>query len=108
MINLIAEVIIVTISSWLLTKKYWGESLFSQFILVWFILFFAQIVLVELFLGIIGQLYFLHVFIVHLSILLVISLIYFRKETPAFKKPNVEPFLNSNLLFFAFSIFVPE
>jgi hypothetical protein len=68
MIILIAEVIIVTISCWLLTKKYFGIRLFSESILIWFMLFFAQIVLVTLFLGIIGQLYYLNVFITHLLV----------------------------------------
>ncbi len=106
MINLILEAVIVAASSWLLTRKYFGIRLFSDAILASFILLFAQIVLVELFLGIVGQLYFLNVLIAHLAILLIISLIYFRKEIPPFEKPNVEPFINSNLLLLAASIFL--
>ena len=106
MINLILEAVIVAVSSWLLTRKYFGIRLFSGAILASFILLFAQIVLVELFLGVAGQLYFFNVFIAHLVILLIISLIYFRKKIPPFEKPDVEPFINSNLLLLAASIFL--
>ncbi len=105
MIILIAEVIFVMLSSWLLTKRYFGIRLFSESILIWFMLFFAQIVLVTLFFGIIGQLYYLNIFTAHLVILLVTAAIYHKKEKSVFVKPNLEPFMNSNLLFFAFSIF---
>ncbi len=106
MIILIAEAIIVMFSSWLLTKEYFGIRLFSDSILIWFMLFFAQIVLVTLFLGIIGQLYYLNVFMAHLVILLIVALIYFKKKNHEFVRPNLEPFMSSNLLLFAISIFL--
>lgn len=93
-------------SSWLLTKKHFSISLFSDSILVCFILSFAQIVLVEISLGIIGQLYLLNVLIAHLLIFLSILLIYHRKEKHVFAKPNIEFFMNSNLLLFAASVFL--
>ncbi|MFA6129527.1 MAG: hypothetical protein WC731_00890 [Candidatus Omnitrophota bacterium] len=105
MINFIIEAVIVTASSWLLTRKYFGIRLLSDAILVSFILLFAQIVLVELLLGVAGQLYFLNVLLAHAAILLIIYLIYFRKEAPPLEKLNVEPFINSNLLLLAASIF---
>lgn len=106
MINLIIEAVIVGASSWLLTKKYFGIRLFNESILVWFILIFAQIILVELFLGIIGKLYFINVFIAHLFIFLIIWLVYFKKNIFVFVRPDIEPLINSNLLLFAFSIFL--
>lgn len=105
MLILIAEVIIVILSSWLLTKRYFDRSLFSELILVWFILFFAQIVLVELILGIIGRLYYFNVFMAHLLIFAISVLFCFKKIKPEFLKPDIEPFIKSNLLLFAFSIF---
>lgn len=107
MINFIIEAVIVTASSWLLTRKYFGIRLLSDAILVSFILLFAQIVLVELLLGVAGQLYFLNVLLAHAAILLIIYLIYFRKEAPPFEKTNIEPFINSRLLLLAASIFFP-
>ncbi len=106
MISLIAEVLIVSISSWVLTKKCFNISLFSDAILVCFTLFFGQVVLVETLLGIAGQLYFLNVFVAHLLILLVILLIYRHKKMPEFAKPDIDPFINSNLLILAVSIFL--
>lgn len=106
MISLILETITVMLSSWMLTREYFGFRLFSESILISFMLFFAQIVLVTLSLGIIGQLYYLNVFMAHLVILLFVALIYFNKKNHAFVKPNLEPFMNSNLLLFAISVFL--
>jgi hypothetical protein len=104
---LIIEVLIVTASVWLLAKKYFSTRSFSELILTGFILFFAQIVLVELFLGIIGKLYFGYVFSFHLLILILVILSVHNRKTPslAFVKPDIEPFVKSNLLLFAFSVF---
>jgi hypothetical protein len=105
MIILILELIAVMLSSWLLTKKYFDVRLFSESVLTCFLLSLAQIVSVGLFLGIIGQLYSWNVFMAHLAILLTIYLILAKKEMPVFVKPNLEPFLSSNLLILAFAIF---
>jgi len=105
MINLLAEIVIAGSSSWILTKKYFGIKLLSDAILVCFTLFFAQIVLVETFLGVIGKLYFINVYLSHLLILLIVLSVYSRKSGPVFTKPDVRPFINSNLILFAISIF---
>jgi hypothetical protein len=107
MISLIIEVLIVTASVWLLAKKYFATRSFSELILTGFILFFAQIVFVELFLGIIGKLYFGYVFSLHLLILILVLLFSSnRKAQPlAFAKPDSDPFIKSNLLIFAFAVF---
>jgi len=105
MINLIIEIVIVTVSSWILTKKYFGIVSLSDSILTWFTLFLAQVVLVTNFLGIIGKLYFINVFISHFLILLITWLVYSRKTTPAFIKPDLKPFINNNLILFAVSVF---
>lgn len=106
MFYLITQIIAVTFSSWLLAKKYFGIKLFSESILVCFILSFAQIILVELFLGIIGRLYFVNVFVFHLLILALILLNFSRKKIPVFTKPDIKFFWNSNLLIFAASVFL--
>jgi len=105
MISLIAETIIVIFSSWLLAKEYFNIRLISESILISFMLFFAQIVLVMLFLGITGELYYLNVFMAHSVILLIVALIYFKKKNHEFVKPDLEPLVSSNLLLFAVSIF---
>ncbi len=105
MLTLITEAIVVITSSWLLTKKYFDLRLFSELILIWFILFFAQIVLVELSLGIVGKLYLGNVFLAHILILILVFLLCYNKKTPLFLKPSIEPFIKSDLLLFAFSVF---
>ncbi len=93
-------------SSWLLAREYFSFRLFSESILISFILFFSQTVLVMLVWGIMGQLYYLNIFMTHLVILLVVVSVYFKKKNHEFVKPDLEPFLNSNLLLFACSIFL--
>ena len=105
MLYLIAQILAVTISSWLLARKYFRIGSFSDSILVCFILSFAQIVLVELSLGIIGRLYFGNVFIAHLLFLLAVALVYIRKDAPALKKPDLQQFAGSNLILFAAAVF---
>ncbi|MCX5695235.1 MAG: hypothetical protein NTW18_01015 [Candidatus Omnitrophica bacterium] len=105
MINLIVVNAIVIFSSWIIARKYFGVRLFSELILVWFILFFAQIVLVEMILGIFNLLFFKNVFSVHLLILIFILLISRKRRIAEFLKPDLEFFVNSKLLFFAFSVF---
>jgi len=105
MANLIAVFLLASASSYLFTKKVFRIRLFGDFVLVFFILFFSQIVLVELSLGSVGQLYFRNIFLIHLLIFLTIFLVYSKKEPLTFIKPDIEPFINSNLLLFAFSVF---
>lgn len=104
MINLIAEFIIVACSSYMLVNKYFYTRLISELILRSFILFFGQIVLVELLLGGMGKFYAGNVFLMHLTIL-VLTLLACRKEKFVFFKPDLDYFFGSNLLIFAFSVF---
>lgn len=105
MIYFIAEAMVVTVSSWLLTNKYWGIRLLSQFLLIWFILFFAQIILVEMVLGIFNLLFFNNVFFVHLLILIFIWVVSCNRRIAGVLKPDLEFLVNSNLLLFVFSVF---
>ena len=106
MLILIVEAISVIFSSWLLTREYFGIRLFSDSILVGFILFFGQIVLVMLSLGMFGQLYWHNVFMAHLIILFIVALFYYKKINHEFAKPNLGFLIDSNLLLFAISVFV--
>jgi len=106
MISFIAQAIVVMLSSWLFTRGYFSLRSFSDSILVAFILLFAQVVLVELALGILGQFYFLNVFIAHLLILILAFLSYRNKKIPYLSKPSIEVFMKSKLILFAFSVFL--
>ncbi|MDD5731256.1 MAG: hypothetical protein PHN57_09065, partial [Candidatus Omnitrophica bacterium] len=105
MISFIVEAVVVAASSWLFTGKYFGLRSFSESVLTCFILFFGQIVLVELFLGSIGLLYFGNVFLMHLLVLILAFSCCPRKITPLFLKPDIGFFINSKLLILAFSVF---
>jgi len=106
MISLIAQAVVVILSSWLLTRAYFNLRSFSDLVLTCFILLFAQIVLVQLSLGIIGQFYFSNVFIAHLLILILALLSYRNKKISPLPRPNLEVFMENNLILFAFSIFL--
>lgn len=106
MMSLIAEILIVIFSSWVLTKRYFKIELLSDSILTCFILSFGQIILVTTILGTLEKLYFFNVFIAHCVILLLVLLIFHRKSAALIPtKPDIKPFLNNKLLLLAISIF---
>jgi len=105
MLGLLVETIFVIFGSWLLAKKYFKIQSFCESISVCFLLILAQIILVELFWGIIGRLYFINVLVTHFLIFLAVYFIYFRKEPFTYCKPELAPFVNSNLLLLAASVF---
>ena len=106
MINLIAEIIIVALSSQMLVNKFFYTSIISELILRSFVLFFAQIVLVEILLGTLGMFYFGNIFLVHLAVLFLVFLFCRDKGKPDFKRPDLDYFFGSKLLLFAFSVFM--
>lgn len=106
MVYLIIEAIAVTLSSWFFTKRYFGRKPLASSILICFLLFFAQIVLVELFWGITGRLYFGNVFLTHIVILIFAYFICAYNRDVRFPKPDIGFFLNNNLLILAFSVFL--
>jgi hypothetical protein len=105
MIILFVEALMVTLSSWLLTREYFGLRLLSESVIVCFLLGFAQVVLVELGCGIAGKLYYHTVFAAHLAIFAFVVILYFKKTRPAMEKPDLGPFFKSNLLLYALSAF---
>jgi hypothetical protein len=106
MAALIFMAAVAILSSWLFTRAYFSLSLFSDTILVCFILLFAQIVLIELFLGVSGKFFFLNVFTAHLLILALAIIAYRNKKIPRLLRPEIEVFLSSKLILFAFSVFL--
>lgn len=100
------QAVIAIFSSWLFTRAYFYSRSFSDTILTCFILLFAQIVSVELALGMLGQFYFLNVFIAHLLILILAYLSYRNKKIPYLLKVDLGIFMDSKLLIFAFSVFL--
>ncbi|MFA6217266.1 MAG: hypothetical protein WDL87_06420 [Candidatus Omnitrophota bacterium] len=105
MIILYVEFLMVVLSSWLLTREFFGIQGLSESVIICFMLGFAQVVLVELLCGITGKLYFGHVFAVHGVFFLLILILYFRKKKEVLVKPDLEPFLKSNILLYGFSVF---
>ncbi len=106
MITLILANILVGLSSFLLTKILSPKRNNVDFILSWFILFFAQIIIVELFFGIIGQLYLVNIIILHLSIFLIIFLIYRKKQFSLFPQFDFTFIFNNKILLFSIAIFL--
>ncbi|MFA5118003.1 MAG: hypothetical protein WC695_04015 [Candidatus Omnitrophota bacterium] len=105
MIILFVEALMVILSSWLLAREYFGLRLLSESVIVCFMLGFAQIVLVELGCGITGKLYVYTVFTSHLAVFAFVVMLYLKKKRTTLEKPDIEPFLKSNLLLYALSAF---
>jgi hypothetical protein len=101
----IIEAVLVTAGSWILSRRYFGMRLFSDAILVAFTLFFAQIVLVGLFLGSLNLFYLNNVLLMHSLIFLLVFLSFRYKNSALSLKPDLGFFFKSNLLILAFSFF---
>ncbi len=106
MISLIIEILLVSVSSYLFVTRLFDIRIFSEFVLVWFTLLFAQIIIVVLSLGTIGKLYLSHVLFAHLCIFLIALLFNQPKKTFIIIKPNIETYFNSKLVILAFSVFI--
>lgn len=106
MVSFIALAVVTISSSWLFVRGYFNLRSFSDLILVFFILLFAQIVSVGLFLGTFGKFYFLNVFIAYLLILVLAIFGYRNKKLPQLLRPDIEVFMDSKLILFAFSVFL--
>lgn len=65
---------IVIISSFIITRKLFRISNSADFLISWFIIYFSQIVLSELILGIAGILYLQNIILLNIVILLIVSL----------------------------------
>ena len=105
MLIFIIEAVLATASSWLLSRRYFGMRLFSEAVLAAFILFFAQIVLVELLLGSLNLFYLNNVLLMHSLIFLAVFLAFRKKNLGFSLKPDLGVFFKSNLLILVFSFF---
>lgn len=106
MIILTIEILLVSLSSYLFTARLFRIRLFTEFVLVWFILFFAQIILVELFFGLVGKLYLANILFAHFFVFLIAIMLPQPKQATDIIKPDIRVLLNSRLLLLAFSIFI--
>ena len=106
MINFILEFLIVAFSSYLFVRKYFNSDLFSEVILNWFILFFAQIVLIETILGTLGVLYFRNLLLASIMVLGIAIFICRGTKLSFVVKPGFDAFFTSNVVLFAFAVFI--
>ena len=88
-----------------------AEILFSQerlidFCLSWFTLFFAQVVIVELFLGLLRILYLPNIILLHLAIFLIVYLTTRRNARFKLELPKIKFIFENKILLFAIAIFV--
>jgi len=96
---------VAIINSILLVRRFFEFRTLSDYFLASFVIFFAQIIFIELLLGSIGQLYVANVLLSFLIIFVILSLFFKRVQTDQLIKPDIEPFINSKLLLLAFSVF---
>jgi len=106
MIILVIEIILVYLSSYLFTRRLFHIRHFAEFILICFILFFSQIILVELFLGVVGKLYLANIVYAHFFVFLIAILFPCPKQAVNIVRPDIKIFVDNRLLLLAFCIFV--
>jgi len=106
MIILTIEILLVSLSSYFFTARFFRTRSLSEFILIWFTLFLAQIIIVELGLGVAGQLFLANVFIVHAVILLLAAVFCRPQRSPDITRPDISILLDNKLLLLAFSVFI--
>jgi hypothetical protein len=100
------EILLVSLSSYLFTARLFRIRVLSEFVLTWFILFFAQIIAVELSLGVLGKLYLTNILLAHFLVFLIAVMFFRPKQTVDIIKPDISLLFNSRLLLLAFSIFI--
>lgn len=98
--------LIVITSAFLWTRAFYSKKSFADFILAWFLFYFAEIVLVELLLGIFGKLFSANILILHLAILFAACHFFKIKGAyPHFYKIDFSFILNNKILLFAVCVF---
>lgn len=106
MLIFIIESVVIALSSYLVASFLSEKERGIDFIISWFMLFFAQIVLVDLILGISARLYFYNIFTLHLIICVSFFLFLRKKAQFQVLRLNAGFIFNNKLLFFAISIFL--
>ncbi|MFH0855142.1 MAG: hypothetical protein V1869_01290 [Candidatus Omnitrophota bacterium] len=95
----------VILNSVILAKNLFKAKGAGDFVLVAFILFFSQIILVELILGSLGLFYFPYIFLANIFILGLTALAYRRKPLSFPVKVDIGPFIGNNLVLLALAVF---
>lgn len=106
MLALILGTIIVGISSFFLASALSKKTDFSDFVINWFILFFAQVVIVTLCLGIISQLFLYNVLVFHLVIALIVILFLGRQSYFKDNKPDFAFIFEKKLILISLGFFL--
>jgi hypothetical protein len=106
MIAFVLNNLLVGLSSFLWARAFYFRKTFADFILTWFLFFFAQIILVELLLGIAGRLVLADIFILHL-IILSIAAYFFKRNSPypAFYRIEAGFIFRSKILLISAAVF---
>jgi hypothetical protein len=98
--------IIVGLSVAFLVKAFFPEINMVDKLLLWFTLFFAQVIIVELIFGILGKFIFQDILLCHLIIFLIMLSIVRKRLFFSFSKPDVFFVFNDNILLFALLVFI--
>ncbi|OGX15641.1 MAG: hypothetical protein A2166_02605 [Omnitrophica WOR_2 bacterium RBG_13_41_10] len=97
----------VILSAFFWTRTFYSKERLADFMLIWFLFFFMEIILVELVLGIFGVLFPTNILLLHTLILLVAFSILKRKSlTPLSYRLDFSFIFQSKILLFAISIFL--
>lgn len=109
MINVLLFVIanaIVALNVSLLIRNFFFTSSWSSKLLTFCVLFLAQVLLVELLLGIISRFIFPEILLAHIIILIITYLIIPNKRFAAFNRPDIKFIAESKLLLFTGAFFI--
>ncbi|MDP2927671.1 MAG: glycosyltransferase family 39 protein [Candidatus Omnitrophota bacterium] len=97
---------LVGLSSYYFSSILFLQQTLADFCLSWFTLFFAQVIIVELFLGLSQILYLPNVIFLHLTVFLIVYLFTRRKPRFEFKIPKVNFIFENKILLLAIAIFL--
>jgi len=97
--------LLVVSSSFIFAKRLSEDKSQIDFLLSWFLLFFAQIIIVELILGLLNLLYLPYVILIHSIILLLVFCFLFKRGFLSFKRFDISFVLNNKILLLGISVF---
>ena len=106
MLILIFTNICIGLTAFLIVKNLYAESKIPDKVLIWFLFFLAQIIIVGLILGVLNRFYLLNAAICHLLILSGAFLLAKKRNIFHFYKVDIAFIFNNKLLLFACSVFI--
>ncbi|MFA5276508.1 MAG: hypothetical protein WC417_06430, partial [Candidatus Omnitrophota bacterium] len=107
MLILILSNTLVVLSSYFIARRLFTRISFTDFLLVCFTLFLAQVVLIGLFLGIMGKLFTLNIILLESIILLASFSAYsINKPRSAFSKPDFRFIFENKIILLALAVFI--